>query len=133
MTDGQALIIYDGDCIFCSNYVQFVRLRDAIGKVDLVDARSGDPRVIEYQRLGYDLNQGMLFANNGVVYHGADAVHVLASLSTPCSGFNRMNRFIFQNKVLARVLYPVLKLGRQAVLVARGKSQIRHVTDFTER
>ncbi|HUG62924.1 MAG TPA: DCC1-like thiol-disulfide oxidoreductase family protein, partial [Methylomirabilota bacterium] len=76
-----SLIIYDGECIYCQNYVRFVRLREAIGPVELLDARSGDPRVQEYWRQGYDLNEGMLFVFHGRVHHGADAIHVLAGLS----------------------------------------------------
>jgi hypothetical protein len=56
-----ALIIYDGECVFCNNYLRFVRLRETIGKVDLLDARSDDPRVKRYWREGFDLNEGMLF------------------------------------------------------------------------
>ncbi len=81
-----ALIIYDGDCIFCQNYVRLVRLRETLGKVELVDARSQDPRVRKYQREGYNLNEGMLFVWNGRIYHGSDAVHVLAGLSTKPAG-----------------------------------------------
>ncbi|KAA9011069.1 DUF393 domain-containing protein [Sphingobium limneticum] len=45
MTD-QSIIIYDGECIFCQNYVRFFRLREAIGAVELLDARSGGNRPI---------------------------------------------------------------------------------------
>jgi predicted DCC family thiol-disulfide oxidoreductase YuxK len=121
MSDDEALIVYDGDCIFCQNYVRLVRLRELVGKVELIDARSGDPRVAEYWRNGYDLNQGMLFAYNGKVYHGSDAVHVLAGLSSSVSWFNRLNRAIFSNRVASTLLYPLLKAGRRITLLARGK------------
>jgi hypothetical protein len=57
-----ALIIYDGECVFCNNYVRFVRLRETIGKVALLDARSNDSRVERYWNDGHDLNEGMIFA-----------------------------------------------------------------------
>ena len=41
----EAWLVYDGDCPFCSAYVRFVRLRDAVGTVHLVDAREGGPVV----------------------------------------------------------------------------------------
>jgi predicted DCC family thiol-disulfide oxidoreductase YuxK len=119
-----ALIIYDGDCIFCQNYVRLVRLREAVGKVELLDARSQDPRVARYWREGYDLNQGMLFVYKGKVYHGSDAVHVLAGLSSPVSWFNRLNRVIFSSRAASTLLYPFLKAGRRATLVVRGKGLI---------
>ena len=119
-----ALIIYDGDCIFCQNYARLVRLRDAVGKVELVDARSDDPRVKRYWRDGYDLNEGMLFVYRGRVYHGSDAVHVLAGLSSRSSWFNRLNGRIFSSRAASTVLYPLLKLGRRLTLIARGKGLI---------
>jgi predicted DCC family thiol-disulfide oxidoreductase YuxK len=124
MSDDAALIVYDGDCIFCQNYVRLVRLRDAVGKVELLDARSGDPRVARYWRDGYDLNQGMLFVYKGKVYHGSDAVHVLAGLSSPVSWFNRLNRAIFSSRAASTLLYPLLKAGRRITLLARGKRLI---------
>jgi predicted DCC family thiol-disulfide oxidoreductase YuxK len=122
MTDEAALIIYDGDCIFCSNYARLVRLRETVGKVELLDARSDDPRIATYWRHGYDLNEGMLFVYGGRVHHGADAMHVLASLSGSSTWFSRLNRSILSNRVTATLLYPLLKLGRRVTLLARGKS-----------
>jgi predicted DCC family thiol-disulfide oxidoreductase YuxK len=124
MSDESTLIIYDGDCIFCQNYVRLVRLQKTVGPVALVDARSDDPRVAQYQRQGYDLNEGMLFVWRGKIYHGSDAVDVLAGLSSPTTLFNRLNRAILSNRVASTVLYPFLKLGRRATLLIRGKSLI---------
>ncbi len=120
----KAVIIYDGDCIFCQNYVRLIRLREALGSVDLVDARSDDPRVAEYQQRGYDLNEGMLFIWNGQIHHGDDAVHVLGSLSTDHGWFNKLNRTVFSNRAASKALYPILKLGRRATLAMRGKGLI---------
>lgn len=125
MPDAPALIVYDGDCIFCQNYVRLVRLRETIGNVELLDARSGDPRIAEYRSQGYDLNEGMLFVWSGRVHHGSDAVHVLSGLSTDTGWFNRLNRAVFSSRAAATLLYPLLKLGRRATLFARGKSLIR--------
>jgi len=116
-----ALIIYDGDCIFCQNYVRFIRLREAVGPVDLVDARSNDPRVERYWKSGYDLNEGMLFVNDGRVYHGHEAINALADLSTSSTLFNRLNRALLSNAFTARTIYPFLKFGRRLTLLARGR------------
>ncbi|WFU66719.1 DCC1-like thiol-disulfide oxidoreductase family protein [Bradyrhizobium brasilense] len=119
MSDG-ALIIYDGECIFCQNYVRLLRLRERIGRVELVDARSGDPRIAQY--CCYDLNEGMLLAYGEEIYHGAEAIYVLAKLSSTL--FNRLNRAILSNPTAARLLYPLLRAGRNLTLAARGKPQI---------
>jgi predicted DCC family thiol-disulfide oxidoreductase YuxK len=125
MAHEPALIIYDGDCIFCQNYVRLVRLRETIGNVELIDARSADKRVGQYQKLGYDLNEGMLFVWRGEVYHGSDAVHVLAGLSSPTSWFNHFNRAILTSRTMSTLLYPFLKLGRRITLLLRGKGLIK--------
>lgn len=123
---GSSLIIYDGECVFCQNYVRFVKLQKAIGRVELLDARSPDPRVRQYWRAGYDLNEGMLFVHRGKVYHGKDAVHVLALLSSDDGIFSRLNARVFSHQKVATALYPLLKLGRRLTLLARGRSMLEH-------
>lgn len=124
MDEAKALIVYDGDCVFCQNYVRLARLSAAVGPVELVDARSGDPRVAAFVRQGYDLDEGMLFAWRDRVHHGAEAVHVLAGLSSGSGLFNRVNRAIFSSRAASRALYPFLKFGRRLTLLLRGKGLI---------
>jgi predicted DCC family thiol-disulfide oxidoreductase YuxK len=116
-----ALIVYDGDCVFCQSYVRFMRLRETVGPVELLDARSGDPRVAAFQRQGYDLNEGMLFVLEDRVYHGDEAVNMLAILSSSLSLFARLNRTILSNRTAARLIYPALKFGRRITLRLRGR------------
>jgi predicted DCC family thiol-disulfide oxidoreductase YuxK len=116
-----SLIIYDGDCIFCQNYVRFIRLRETIGNVELVDARSDDPRVARYWDDGFDLDEGMIFVHRGQVYYGSEAVHVLARLSSSSSVLNRLNGSLFSRRWVATLAYPLLKVGRRLTLKARGK------------
>lgn len=125
MSADKSLIIYDGDCVFCQNYVRFLRLKKAVGEVELLDARSGDPRVAAYWKAGYDLNEGMLFVHKGSIFHGAEAVHVLATLTGSQDWLNRLNARLFSSKAAARLLYPALKAGRNLTLIARGRSKIK--------
>ncbi|HWD59671.1 MAG TPA: DCC1-like thiol-disulfide oxidoreductase family protein [Stellaceae bacterium] len=125
MTDQPALIIYDGECIFCHNYVRLLHLRETVGPVELLDARSGDPRLLHYWKEGYDLNEGMLFVYRGIVHHGSEAIYVLAGLSTSSSLANRLNRAIFSSRLLSAVLYPALKLGRRITLCLRGRAVLQ--------
>ena len=123
-TKETTLIIYDGDCILCRSYARLVRLRETVGKVDMLDARSADPRVSSYWRQGFDLNKGMLFVYQGKAYHGSDALHVLAGLSSRISWFSRLNRAIFSSRRASGAIYPLLKLARRAALLACGKGVI---------
>jgi len=117
-------LVYDGECPFCSAYVKLIRLRDAVGAINLIDARQGGPLVDEMVKANIDLNQGMVLKLNGRYYHGADCINMLALLSTPSSAFNRLNAAIFRSKAMSRVLYPVLRLGRARVLRILGRSKI---------
>jgi predicted DCC family thiol-disulfide oxidoreductase YuxK len=118
-----AWLIYDGDCPFCSRYVQYVRVRDAI-KLRLVNARDGGPLVDEIRRAGLDLDGGMVLKLGNRFYHGADCIHVLALLGSTSDVFNRVNAAIFRSESLSRLLYPVLRAGRNTVLRLLGRRKL---------
>jgi predicted DCC family thiol-disulfide oxidoreductase YuxK len=124
MSKTRARLIYDGACIFCDAYVRLLSLREAVGPVELIDARSGDPRLRAYESAGFDLNEGMLFEYNGTVYFGADAVNALATLSTPVSTFNRINGVLLSKRPVARVFYPIFKFCRTITLKLRRVPKI---------
>jgi predicted DCC family thiol-disulfide oxidoreductase YuxK len=119
-----AWLVYDGDCPFCSRYVQYLRLRQAAGPVRLVNAREGGPLVDELQRAGLDLDNGMVLKLGGRYYHGADCIHALALLSSGSGLFNRINARVFRSPQLSRVLYPVLRAGRNTALRLLGRTKI---------
>jgi hypothetical protein len=60
----------------------------------------------------------------GALYHGAECMHRLALLSTRSSLLNRINARIFSHAATARLLYPWLRAGRNAVLMALGRTKI---------
>ena len=103
-----------------------VRLRDSVGPVRLINAREPDPIVAELRRAGYDLDEGMVLKYGGRTYHGADCIMMLAMLSTPVGPFNRINAAIFRSPTASRLLYPLLRTGRRAVLRLLGRTRIAH-------
>ncbi len=117
-------VIYDGDCPFCKTYVKFMRFREAVGGVSLLDARSQPELVRALKYKGYDLNNGMVFIMNQKVHYGDDAVLAMSLLSTSVGVFNRINGFIFSKPILAKILYPVLVLGRKIVLKLLRKTTL---------
>jgi predicted DCC family thiol-disulfide oxidoreductase YuxK len=119
-----AWLVYDGDCPFCSRYVRYVRFRDAVGEVHLVNAREGGPVVDEVVRHGLGLDEGMVLVMGGRLYHGADCIQALALMSSGSDTFNRLNAAVFRSASLARLLYPVLRAGRNGVLRALGRRKI---------
>src|SRR5262249_30730078 len=122
-TDG-ATIVYDGECPFCSRYVALQRLRAGVGQVHLVDAREGGPIVAALRARGLDLNEGMALIHQGRVYHGADAIHQIALLSSGENGFSRATSRLFKNQAMATRAYPVLRAGRNLALRLLGRKQI---------
>ena len=38
ITNDKMVVVYDGECPFCRNYVKLMWLRKAVGDVELVDA-----------------------------------------------------------------------------------------------
>ena len=122
----KASIVYDGECPFCSKYVELVRLRESLGDVELINARNGGALVDEIRAAGLDLDDGMLLKLDGRLYHGADCIHMLALLSTPSTWFNRVNLALFRSSAASHLLYPMLRAGRNAVLRLLGRSRINH-------
>ena len=118
-------LLYDGDCPFCSAYVSYVRLRETAGPVPLLNARTHLDRVEEAKRQGFDLDVGMVLKLDGRYYHGADCINALALLTTPSGFFNRLNRVIFRSRAISRVLYPVMRGGRNLALRLLGRRQLR--------
>ncbi len=117
-------VFYDGQCPFCASWMRMARLRETVGEVELVDARSGDARVTELLAAGHDLDEGMLVRWQGRLYYGAEALNLLARMSRPQGLFNRLQRRVLGNPAHMHVVYPWLVRGRKLVLRLLGRSRI---------
>jgi hypothetical protein len=119
------VIVYDGECPFCANYVKLVKLREAVGPVRLIDARSDDPVVRRLTDAGYDLNEGMAMVDGETIWHGDECLNRIALMSTPSGLFNRINAGVFRSESASRLLYPWLRGGRNLALKALGRKPIQ--------
>ncbi len=114
-------IVYDGECPFCSAYVKMVRLKDTVGKVELIDAREQDhPRVKQLLDANFDLDEGMAVFYDDRIHHGADAVNMITLMSTKSHVF----KVFFSSKTMSAVLYPVLRFGRNTALFFKGSKKL---------
>lgn len=120
MKFGQVEIIYDGECPLCSSWVRMSRLRLRAESVELIDARSDDPRVKSLAEMGYDLNAGMILRCDGRVHHGAEAMRMLAEL-TDRPGLPTQ---LIRSPTMATRVYPALRLGRRLLLRLLGRRLI---------
>jgi len=121
---GDIWVVYDGECPFCRSFVLLYRIRKLATHVHLVDARSRHPIVDEIRQQHLDLNQGMAVKLNGRLYHGSDAMNVLAILGSGKTVFNLLNRVLFRRPGVARLLYPLLARGRLVTLRLLGRPLI---------
>jgi predicted DCC family thiol-disulfide oxidoreductase YuxK len=119
------VVIYDGQCPFCSAYVRLVRLKHAVGGLALLDARKGDVAAVIGRELGLDLNEGMLALYGGHAYYGYEAMNLLSVLSSRSGLWNRALAAIFRSKPLARALYPFAARGARRRAVPAGKTENR--------
>ncbi|MEO0903952.1 MAG: DUF393 domain-containing protein [Pseudomonadota bacterium] len=119
-----AKIYYDGECPFCTSYVGLINLREAVGQVDLINLREDVGMREALTQEGYDLDQGMVVDIDGKRVGGAEATHVLATLSTSSGWFNRLNRAIFSIQWLSAFIYPFLRSGRWFTLFLMGRRTI---------
>ena len=123
-SSSKMVIVYDGQCPFCTSYVRLMALKAAVGQVDLIDARIPGAVVRSLSERGYDLNEGMAAIYGGKIYHGSDAVVLISSMTGVRGGMGRVIATLLRSPARARVLYPLLKTGRRLVLAALGRPKI---------
>lgn len=108
----EILLVYDKQCPACDNYCGFVRLKQSVGQLRLINARDAHPVMDEITAAGLDIDEGMVVKTGERLYYGADAIHVLALLSSRSGFFNRINGLVFRSERLSKVLYPLLRTCR---------------------
>lgn len=122
--EGTAQLIYDGECPVCSYFARTLRLRETVGELRIIDARRDASARRAAEELGFDLDEGVVLRIGGSYFHGADALHAIALLSSPVGVFNRCNHAVFRSPRLARWLYPGLRGARNLLLRLLGKEKI---------
>jgi predicted DCC family thiol-disulfide oxidoreductase YuxK len=122
--NGGAWLIYDGECPFCRFYVKYLKIRESLGDLHLVDARENVAIVDEVRAAQIDLDKGMVLKIGNRIYVGAECIQILALLSSRSTIFSRVNALIFRSAALSRLLYPVFRAGRNMTLLFLGRTRI---------
>ncbi len=123
----EVLLVYDQECPACDNYCRFVRLKASVGNLTLVNARDAHPVMEEITAAGLDIDEGMVVKAGGQLYYGADAIHVLALMSSRFGWFNRLNFLVFRSATVAGFLYPLLRICRGWLLKLLRKTRINNL------
>jgi len=118
-------VIYDGQCPFCANFVQWYRLRENVAAVLLVDARQQPALVQQLRAMGMEINDGMVVRWQGRYHFGADAMQLLAQLAAGPGLRARLNRLLFHNGARAARTYALMAAGRRVALRLLGRRRIR--------
>ena len=126
-------IFYDGECPFCTNYVKYIRLKEASGQLDLVNIREDAQAFKLLTAKNFDLDEGMVAEVDGQYYHGEDALHIMALMSSKSSLFNKMNAAVFSSHKLSKFLYPILRAGRNLTLFFLGKERLQPKDEDLDR
>jgi predicted DCC family thiol-disulfide oxidoreductase YuxK len=127
VTTREILLVYDKECPVCDAYCRVVRIRESVGELRLMNARENTAVMGDITRQGFDIDQGMVLKVDGVLYYGADAIHALSLMSSASGAFNRINHWIFRSKSRSRLLYPLLRSGRNVLLKALRKTKINNL------
>ena len=118
-------IYYDGACPFCASYTSLLRLRKAAGVVEMIDLRHNEDRVELFYSNGLDPDKGMIVEIGSMRFSGADALWVLATLDTPSTVANQLNFHLLRFKMVARFMYPIMRLVRAVSLAALKHGPLR--------
>ena len=126
MNNNIIYLIYDGECPICNYAAKIIKLRQAVGKLEIINARNKHPLVDEVNNHNYDLNNGILVKYQGSLYYGNDAMHLLALLGSPVDLFNKINTILFKFKILVTICYPIFKFIRSCLLKILDVKKIKN-------
>lgn len=120
----ESVLIYDGECPVCANYIAFAKLRERVRGLRIVSAREDDPAVREAWKFGINLNDEMALFLHGKWFVGAEAILELARLGEP----SHVDRFLLTYlgaKHGRGFRYRILVWCRKLLLKVLGRSEIQ--------
>ncbi len=121
--------VYDGECPVCQLGASLFTVRQSVGTLHTVDARTqkDHPVMQEVNAARLDLDVGMVIKYLGNLYQGEDALALMAKIGTDEGLFNKINRTLFQSRAMVNLCYPPMRFARNAALAFKGIGKIRNL------
>jgi predicted DCC family thiol-disulfide oxidoreductase YuxK len=122
--------VYDGDCPLCIMGATHFRIQEAVGNLQLLNAREvteTHPLMQEIMAQKLNLDEGMVLKIGGHLYQGADALHVMALTGSKHGWFNRLNAALFKSETMSRFCYPFMKTARNVILKLKGIAPLNNL------
>jgi predicted DCC family thiol-disulfide oxidoreductase YuxK len=118
--------VYDGECPLCQQAALALRIKDAYGVLQLLNAReNAEHSLIKKINVeGFDLDEGMVIHDGERFYHGKDALRFMAKYGDNKGLFNLMTKLLYWSDSLANVTYPWLRGIRNMLLRRKNSSRI---------
>ncbi len=121
-------LYYDGDCPFCKEYSQYVKLKQQFD-IELVNARDCRDAILRFKENGFDINDGFIIESleDGLILQGADAVQKLDKTLEKTTLIDSFISVVVNSIFFKKVIYPVVKVVRVVVLKLIGLNpNIKH-------
>ncbi|MFK7942884.1 MAG: DCC1-like thiol-disulfide oxidoreductase family protein [Paracoccaceae bacterium] len=119
------MLVYDGACPVCRQYVAWASLREAYPEIRLIDARTEPDLVAALRTRNIEINDTYMLQLDGERYLGAAAMARISALMEPETLVQRVLKQVTRSERLMRPVYPWLVRARKALLWLIGRDQIR--------
>jgi predicted DCC family thiol-disulfide oxidoreductase YuxK len=122
--------VYDGECPICTLGATLYKVRQSVGELRVVDARTEKqhPVMQEINAAGLDLDEGMVIKYRDKLYHGKEALLLMANIGADNGLFNKINNWLFHFVPIATLSYPFMKLTRNVAITLKGAGKIKNLS-----
>ncbi|MDC0438546.1 hypothetical protein OAL56_00515 [Candidatus Pelagibacter sp.] len=118
------IIIYDGECPICKNFLIFTKLKEYNPEIKIINARE-NPEVVQYfKNLGYTIDDGFILVLNEEIYYGDRCLQKISKIINKENVFRNIFSKIFKYKFLNTISYPFFKFTRSIILKLIGIKKI---------
>ena len=114
--------VYDGECPLCKTAALALEIKKEYGTLNLLNAHDNVEHdlVQEINKLGLDLDEGMIIFDGEHYHHGKDALQFMARFGDTKGIFNLANKALFWSDCIANITYPWMR-GVRNVLLRKKK------------